>query len=258
MKLKRLIFSMSAVFCLTLSMTVCANALEYNVDSVENAEYYPATDYDTVYGAQYSYGETNAIDFDIPNLPYGVSSNASIGPMEKAHLPGMNLSSNNTNLDGIDNTGLYRPVVPEAPVYHPPAYTSTTNMARSDGSIGTLKIPSLNISMRVWEGETNASMSKGLGHYTSTSGWDGNVGVCGHNRGSKYVIGSVKDLEIGDTMTYTTIYGARTYEVSFVGVISSTDWSYLQLTADNRITITTCVSNQPDYRLCVQAIEVKR
>ena len=106
--------------------------------------------------------------------------------------------------------------------------------------------------------QTNASMAKGLGHYSTTSAWDGNVGVCGHNRGAKYVIGDIKELEIGDTITYTTIYGTRTYEVVLVKTISSTDWSYLQATADNRITITTCLANQPSKRVCVQAVEVDR
>ena len=45
--------------------------------------------------------------------------------------------------------------------------------------IGTLEIPSLGISMKVWEGESAESMKKGLGHYSSTSAWDGNVGLCG-------------------------------------------------------------------------------
>ena len=67
---------------------------------------------------------------------------------------------------------------------------------------------------------------------------------------------SIKDLEIGDTITYTTIFGTRTYHVSFVGTISNTDWSYLQATADNRITLTTCLANQPSKRVCVQAVEV--
>lgn len=40
--------------------------------------------------------------------------------------------------------------------------------------------------------------------------------------------------------------------------IASTDWSYLQATADNRITITTCLANQPSKRVCVQAVEVDR
>ena len=110
--------------------------------------------------------------------------------------------------------------------------------------------------MKVWEGETSSSMAKGLGHYSSTSGWDGNVGVCGHNRGAKYTIGSIKNLKAGDTITYTTIYGTRTYEVVLVKTISSSDWSYLQATTDNRITITTCLANQPSKRVCVQAVEV--
>lgn len=141
--------------------------------------------------------------------------------------------------------------------YQPPAYTSVEGMEREDGSIGTIQIPSLDISMKLWEGETNASMAKGLGHYSSTSAWDGNVGVCGHNRGAKYVIGSIKDLDIGDTITYTTIYGTRTYAVETVEIIDSTDWSYLQSTADNRVTLTTCLADQPSKRVCVQAVEVR-
>ena len=128
-------------------------------------------------------------------------------------------------------------------------------MKRSDGSIGTVKIPSLDINMKVWEGETNESMKKGLGHYSSTSAWDGNVGVCGHNRGAKYTIGSIKDLEYGDTITYTTVHGTRTYSVVSVKAISNSDWSYLQATGDNRITLTTCLANQPEKRICVQAVE---
>ena len=129
-------------------------------------------------------------------------------------------------------------------------------MERKDGSIGTQKIPFLDFNMKVWEGETKESMKKGLGHYSSTSAWDGNIGVCGHNRGAKYTIGSIKDLKIGDTITYTTIYGTRTYEVVLVKTISNSDWSYLQATADNRITLTTCLANQPEKRICVQAVQI--
>jgi len=40
-------------------------------------------------------------------------------------------------------------------------------------------------------------------------------------------------------------------------VIEDTDWSYLQKTKENRITLITCVKNQPTKRLCVQGIEIK-
>lgn len=42
-----------------------------------------------------------------------------------------------------------------------------------------------------------------------------------------------------------------------VKTISNTDWSYLQATADNRVTITTCLANHPESRVMVQAVEVK-
>ena len=69
------------------------------------------------------------------------------------------------------------------------------------------------------------------------------------------MIGGIKDLQYGDTITYETVYGTRTYTVSYIGTISNTDWSQLQATADNRITITTCLADQPDFRVCVQAVE---
>ena len=69
------------------------------------------------------------------------------------------------------------------------------------------------------------------------------------------MIGSIKDLNIGDTITYTTVYGTRTYAVETVEIIDSTDWSYLQSTADNRVTLTTCLADQPSKRVCVQAVE---
>ena len=38
-------------------------------------------------------------------------------------------------------------------------------------------------------------------------------------------------------------------------IIDETDWSYLQETEDNRLTLITCVKGQSDKRLCVQAVE---
>lgn len=188
---------------------------------------------------------------------YGVSSNTSVGCMEKVRFPGLVGSIGGSGIESnITNPIQQEPQIPSTS-YQPSAYTSVDGMERKDGSIGTLKIPSLNINMKVWEGETNTSMAKGLGHYSSTSGWDGNIGVCGHNRGAKYTIGNIKNLKDGDTITYTTVYGTRTYEVVTVETIASSDWSYLQATSDNRITITTCLANQPSKRVCVQAVEVK-
>ncbi len=130
-------------------------------------------------------------------------------------------------------------------------------MAYKDGSIGTLSIPSLGLNVKVWEGETSASMAKGMAHYSSTSAWAGNVGMCSHNRGAKYNIGAIKNLNQGDVISYTTMYGTRTYQVTEVKIISNTDWSYLQSTSDNRVTITTCLENHPESQVMVQAVQVR-
>ena len=77
-----------------------------------------------------------------------------------------------------------------------------------------------------------------------------------------YLVGGIlimkydSNLSVGDIITYTTVYGTRTYSVSFVGTIAYTDWSHLQATSDNRITLTTCLADHPSNRVCVQAVEV--
>ena len=242
------------------ALSVGTFAADYSFETGAGTEYYPATSYGDTYGTAYNFGGPNPVDYQIPELPYGVSSTTQIGIMEKEYLPGLqqNAGASISGEYGIFG-GLYDfPATAAPPVLSVPAHTGVDGMERKDGSIGTLKIPSLNINMKVWEGETRASMAKGLGHYSSTSGWDGNIGVCGHNRGAKYNIGSIKNLEIGDTITYSTVYGTRTYAVILVKTISDSDWSYLQATADNRITITTCLADRPSKRVCVQAVEVSR
>ena len=246
---------------LTLAAPARANAAGYNFKGAAAPEYYPSTSYEDVYGSRYNYGGKNVSDYQVADLPYGVYSNTSIGVMEKVRLPGLMISYGGIGVDvgGIPAAaaGLTKvvPATQTVTVYQKTAYTSAANMVRSDGSIGTIKIPTLGIDMKVWEGETSESMAKGIAHYSSTTAWDGNACFCAHNRGSKYSIGAIKDLKLGDTITYTTIYGTRTYAVSYVGTISSTDWSRLQATADNRITITTCLADQPSKRVVVQAVE---
>lgn len=133
--------------------------------------------------------------------------------------------------------------------------TSPDDVRGADGSIGVLKIPGLSLTITVRDGDLTASMRKGAGHIESTSAWDGNIGLAGHNRGSFPFFGKLKNLQAGDTLTYTTILGTRTYTVVFAGNIAENDWSYLQATDDNRLTLITCVADRPEYRLCVQAVE---
>ena len=247
---------------LSLAVLLSANARaeEYVFPGASGAEFYRGTSYEDVYGAAYLYGGRNAADYAFPALLYGTGSNTSIGSQEKVRLPGQTLTYTESGADyGVQTQQLNTLDAGQAQITitsgQTTAYTDAGSMVLSDGSIGTVTIPVLGITYKVWEGESNESMAKGFAHYSSTSGWDGNVGLCGHNRGAQYTIGGIRTLNPGDTITYETAHGVRVYEVTSVDIISNMDWSRLQATEDNRLTLTTCLENQPDYRVCVQATE---
>lgn len=136
-------------------------------------------------------------------------------------------------------------------------FTLPDDLYYSDGSLGRLRIPSLGLSVKVYEDESLESLAKGAGHFKSTSCWDGNVGLAGHNRGVANHFGQIHTLENGDKIIYTTKLGTRTYEVFYVGQIKETDFSRLGRTSENMITLITCVRNVPEMRWCVQAREVQ-
>ena len=136
-------------------------------------------------------------------------------------------------------------------------FTLPDGLYYADGSIGTLKIPSVNLSVKVYETESLESHARGAGHFKSTSCWDGNIGIAGHNRGVTNHFGKIHTLKKGDKIKYTTKLGTRTYRVKTVTKIKETDYSYLERTSDHRITLITCVENVPGKRWCVQAVEVK-
>ena len=66
--------------------------------------------------------------------------------------------------------------------------------------------------------------------------------------------GKIHTLKSGDTITFTTVLGTMTYSVSSVTKVAVTDTSGLSTTADNQITLYTCVEDQPSYRWCVKAV----
>lgn len=132
----------------------------------------------------------------------------------------------------------------------------TEPMYYDDGSMGRLKIDKIGVDIKVYEGETLANMRVGVGHFDKTSAWDGNVALAGHNRGSSGYFEDVKNLTIGDTLTYSTPYGTRTYKVIVKQKISDKDLSGLGWSDKNILTLITCVENSPSQRWLVQAEEV--
>ena len=126
-----------------------------------------------------------------------------------------------------------------------------------DDEIGTLTIPDILLdNAPIRESVELSTLSKTIGHFPSTSIYEGNVGLASHNSGSQgEFFKNLKKIKIGSEIFYQTNYGTKRYVVTTKEIISEEDWSYLQETEDNRITLITCVAGQKDKRLCVQAIE---
>ena len=96
-----------------------------------------------------------------------------------------------------------------------------------------------------------------VGHFENTEYLYGNVGLAAHNRGFPInYFTKLKELVKGDEIIYKTQFGEKRYKVVLSKIITDTDWSYLQQTDKNTITLITCVENKPNKRLCVQAIEI--
>ena len=131
----------------------------------------------------------------------------------------------------------------------------TDDLYYSGGHLGTLKIPAIGLTVKVYEGTGSSTLAKGAGHFTETSIWDGNCCLAGHNRGVTNHFGKIHTLEPGDIITLTTKLGTRNYSVTSVEKVSETDTSGTAATSNNQITLYTCVQDQSAYRWKVVAVE---
>ena len=122
------------------------------------------------------------------------------------------------------------------------------------GAIGQLTISSIGLNKYVYEGASDANMARGLGHIESTAGWLGNVAIAGHNRGTNIAhFANLKNVQVGDTVTWTTAYGVANYVVTEINERNVNDTSGLLQDGTNKLTLYTCKENQPDLRIEVVA-----
>lgn len=121
--------------------------------------------------------------------------------------------------------------------------------------LGIIKIDKISYEGLVYDGTSLDTLSKGVGHFESSPYFEGNVCLAAHNTINQW--SKLYTVEVGDKITYTSFLGTKEYEISKVTEIEETDWSMLEETSDNRITLITCVRGKPSQRLCVQGLEIK-
>ena len=122
-------------------------------------------------------------------------------------------------------------------------------------NINGVRIDKINFEGFIYEGTSLKTLAKGVGHFENTPYLTGNVCLAAHNTNSYW--SKLHTLSKGDKIQYTCFLGTKEYKVNSITKINETDWSPLENTTDNTLTLITCVKGQKELRLCVQAKEIK-
>ena len=255
------IITLCLSLCMTAALAAPAYALEYSIDAPDDYNFGRDTSIETIHTADggamrnedvsknaalippvfgsESMNALNTGEYLTPNLaPGGIPASGSVigGGASGVVTPGSTVSGGN-----------YQPSVLFTEV--------TSDLYYKNGSLGRLEIPSLGLSVPIYQGTDSKTLAKGVGHFEDTSIWEGNVCLAAHNRGANSYFGQIHTLNIGDKITLTTKLGTRTYQVTDIFKVSETDRGGLADSGENMLTLYTCVRNQRDQRWCVTAVE---
>lgn len=129
---------------------------------------------------------------------------------------------------------------------------------QDENIIGYITIESIGINKApIAEGVEMSTLKNYVGHFPESNYLDGNVALAGHNRGfENNYFENLKDIKENDIITYQTKSETKTYKVAEIKKIQETDVAVVAPSAENKITLITCIANQPDLRLCVIGVEI--
>ena len=122
----------------------------------------------------------------------------------------------------------------------------------------SLEIPIISLKANISEGTTKEVMDTYIGHFEESPRDSGNICLAAHNRGyENNYFANLKKLKKGDGIIYRYKNVEKRYIVQKHEIIKDTDWTNLENTEENMITLITCVENEPEFRRCIQAEELK-
>ena len=123
--------------------------------------------------------------------------------------------------------------------------------------IWQIEIPKINLVAPIAEGTSADIMNQYVGHFEETPKNKGNIGLAAHNRG--YKVNYFQDLKLlqkGDLIIYTYNGEISKYSVNEMGIIKDTDWSKLETSNQDKLTLITCLEDEPEYRRYIQAVKL--
>ena len=123
--------------------------------------------------------------------------------------------------------------------------------------IWQIEIPRINLVAPIAEGTSANIMNEYVGHFEETPKNKGNIGLAAHNRGYKVnYFQNLKLLQKGDLIIYTYNGEISKYSVNELGIIKDIDWSKLESSSQDKLTLITCLEDEPEYRRYIQAVKL--
>ena len=107
------------------------------------------------------------------------------------------------------------------------------------GLIGRIEIARLGLSVMVVEGDDGKTLRRAAGHVPGTAlpGQPGNVGITGHR---DTFFRPLRNIQLDDVITLTTLQGEYRYRVVSTEVVSPEDVAVLEPTGGEILTLVTC------------------
>lgn len=119
-----------------------------------------------------------------------------------------------------------------------------------------IEIPTINLKAPIAEGTDSKTLNLKVGHFIDTAIEAGNIGLAAHNRGyDNNYFKNLKKIKKEDKIIYSHGEFKKEYFVNIIEIIDNSNWNYLKESEENKITLITCVENEPNYRRCIQAVE---
>jgi sortase A len=109
----------------------------------------------------------------------------------------------------------------------------------ASGLIGRIEIARLDLSVMIVEGDDGKTLRRAAGHVPGTAlpGERGNVGITAHR---DTFFRPLRNIQLDDVITLTTLQGDYRYRVVSTEVVSPEDVTVLDSTGDEILTLVTC------------------
>ena len=198
---------------------------------------------------------SNTIYYIIQNpkiLQIGINNTVKVEFDDKTNIS-QNTTKENKNNQNKEKTNSTNQTKEEKQAKAENTTTKETNIKEKQWY---LKIPRIFLEAEIAEGTTTEVMNTYIGHFEESAKKEGNICLAAHNRG--YPVNYFQNLKLlkkGDKIEYKYQNFKKEYEVTENYIIKDTDWSCMEKTEENEITLITCIENEPEYRRCIKGIE---